>query len=361
MPLLGQFHKKDLEVGRPQRSDMRALVNTDKLRMLFQSYRNGNDAAFLRTAETIIADELASNHHHAATELQQALGKGQGQMSANVRAIELGTSPKDRRSGDDLLSIQESLVTPDRVILSKGTEGKISRVLDEHRGKMQLQKYGYSPKTKLLFWGPPGTGKTLTAHLLAYELGLPIAVLRLNAVISSFLGDTAAHLHRVFNRANSMPMVLLLDEFDAIGKDRDDPHDVGELKRVVNSLLQAMDAFRGTQSILIAASNHQYLLDPGLWRRFDDIIEFPLPNVAERRRLLCLLLNGVRSEFSAAEIGTKMAHLSQADIEHVVKESVKTMILQGRETLRARDITDELKLRRTALTAALRKNRSKVK
>jgi AAA+ superfamily predicted ATPase len=226
---------------------------------------------------------------------------------------------------------------------------------------MQLQKYGYGPKTKLLFWGPPGTGKTLTAHLLAYELGLPIAVLRLNTVISSFLGDTAAHLHRVFSRANSMPMVLLLDEFDAIGKNRDDPHDVGELKRVVNSLLQAMDAFRGTQSILIAASNHQYLLDPGLWRRFDDIVEFPLPSLDERRRLLCLLLNGVQSEFSAAEIGTKMAHLSQADIEHVVKESVKTMILQGREYLRSRDIKDELKLRRSALTAAIRKNRSKVK
>jgi AAA+ superfamily predicted ATPase len=282
-------------------------------------------------------------------------------MNANVRAIESGTSPKDRRSGDDLLSIQESSVTPDRVILSKGTEWKISRVLEEHRGKMQLQKYGYGPKTKLLFWGPPGTGKTLTAHLLAYELGLPIAVLRLNTVISSFLGDTAAHLHRVFSRANSMPMVLLLDEFDAIGKNRDDPHDVGELKRVVNSLLQAMDAFRGTQSILIAASNHQYLLDPGLWRRFDDIVEFPLPSLDERRRLLCLLLNGVQSEFSAAEIGTKMAHLSQADIEHVVKESVKTMILQGREYLRSRDIKDELKLRRSALTAAIRKNRSKVK
>ena len=123
---------------------MRALVSTDKLRMLFHSYRKGNDAAFLRTAETTIADELASNHHHAATELQQALGKGQEQVNANVRAIELGTSPKDRRSGDDLLSIQESSVIPDRVILSKATEGKVSRVLEEHRGKKELQKYGYS-------------------------------------------------------------------------------------------------------------------------------------------------------------------------------------------------------------------------
>src|SRR5690348_8530429 len=113
---------------------MRALVSTDKLRMLFHSYRNRNDAAFLRAAEKIIADELASNHHHAATELQQALGKGQEQMNANVRAIELRTSPKDRRSGNDLLSIQESSVTPDRVILSKATEGKVSRILEEHRG-----------------------------------------------------------------------------------------------------------------------------------------------------------------------------------------------------------------------------------
>jgi AAA+ superfamily predicted ATPase len=133
---------------------------------------------------------------------------------------------------------------------------------------------------------------------LAHELGLPVGVVRLNAVISSFLGDTASHLHRVFNLANTTPMVLLLDEVDAVGKNRDDPNDVGELKRVVNSLLQAMDTFDSSKSIIIAASNHQYLLDPALWRRFDALIEFPLPGKTEREIYLQRLLNGVEFDGS---------------------------------------------------------------
>jgi AAA+ superfamily predicted ATPase len=329
--------------------------------MLFEAYREGNDLAFLRAAETIIAEELASNHHHAATELQRALGRGREQMNASVRALELAASPKDRRSGEDLLWIHESSITPQRVVLAKGTAKKITRVLDEHRGKVQLQKHGYNPKTKLLFWGPPGTGKTLTAHLLAYELGLPVAVLRLNTVISSFLGDTAAHLQRVFNRASSTPMVLLLDEFDAIGKNRDDPHDVGELKRVVNSLLQAIDGFHGNQSILVAASNHQYLLDPGLWRRFDEIVQFPLPEFGEREKFLSLLLGGIKSDSPMAQIARKAARLSYAEIEHVVTESLKTMVLEGRDSLRVRDITEDLRAWRSSIADARRRNGVKTK
>ncbi len=137
---------------------------------------------------------------------------------------------------------------------------------------------------------------------MAHELGLAIGTIRLSSLISSFLGDTASRIDEVFDYANKVPMVVLLDEVDAIGKTRDDSNDVGEVKRVVNSLLQAMDGFSSNQSILIAASNHEYLLDQALWRRFDDVIEFPQPSLMDIRLDLKRLLNGIAVEADLEQV-----------------------------------------------------------
>ena len=331
------------------------MVNAKQLKRLFQAFKEHDDNAFYRTAEALIADELIANHHALAQELQQALGK---QPIKQVAKNGLSLLPKDRRSGDDLVILEESFVNSTQVVFNQETQGKIERVLDEHRKRQQLGKYGYLPKTKLLFWGLPGCGKTVTAKYLAYELGLPVGVVRLNAIISSFLGDTASHLQRVFNLANTTPMVLLLDEVDAVGKNRDDPNDVGELKRVVNSLLQAMDSFDSSKSIIIAASNHQYLLDPALWRRFDALIEFPLPGKTEREIYLQRLLNGVNFDGSLEYIGKNMSSLSYADIQRITVEAIKTMILEGRENLQSQDISEQLKAFKKVTSEAQIKNRN---
>jgi AAA+ superfamily predicted ATPase len=330
------------------------MVANEQLKRLFQAFRNHDDAAFYKAAEALIAEELAANHHALATDLKKALG--QPRESTKPYSNGLRLLPRDRRSGEELVVLQESLVDQTKIILGKETKLKIERVLNEHRKRKQLARYGYAPKTKLLFWGLPGCGKTFTAHYLAYELGLPVGVIQLSAVISSFLGDTASHLQRVFNLANDTPMVLLLDEVDAVGKNRDDRNDVGELKRVVNSLLQAMDTFRSSQSIVIAASNHQYLLDQALWRRFDDIIHFPLPGRLERDAYLKTLLNGVHFDGSPANLSKSMSSLSYADIQRVTVEAIKTMILEGREHLQSQDVTEQLRAYRNAIAAA----RSKV-
>ena len=153
-------------------------------------------------------------------------------------------------------------------------------------------------------------------------------------------------------------MVLLLDEVDAVGKNRDDPNDVGELKRVVNSLLQAMDTFNSSKSIIIAASNHQYLLDPALWRRFDDLIEFSLPGKTEREIYLQRLLNGVNFDGSLEYIVKNMSSLSYADIQRITVEAIKTMILEGRENLQSRDISEQLKAFKKVTSEAKIKNRN---
>lgn len=335
---------------------MRTLVSSDKLRTLFEAHRDRNEQAFERAASSIISEELAANHHASATELRRALaGTPNVEHKNGGRHREMRSVPKDRREGEDLLWMQDSSVSPEQVTLAADTASRVARVLEEHRQRQRLLSHGYRPKSKLLFWGPPGTGKTLTAFLLAHELGLPVGVLRLSTVISSFLGDTASHLQRIFSRASASPMVLLLDEVDALGKNRDDPHDVGELKRVVNSFLQAMDAFRAADSILIAASNHQYLLDPALWRRFDDVVPFTMPELEQRRLFLKRLLSGVRFTGSVSQLASQMTRLSYADIERVSVEAVKTMLLEDRETLSSRDILAELRTWKSAVHGARRR------
>lgn len=328
-----------------------SMSDAGRLKLLFKAFRERDEPAFYKAAEAIIADELAANHHAMATDLQKALG------SAKVNAARpngLMALPKDRRDAADLISLKESSVDRTQVILTKETETKIERILSEHHHRNRLARRGYSPKSKLMFWGPPGCGKTFTAYYLAHELGLPVGVLRLNAVISSFLGDTASHLQRVFDFANKTPMVLLLDEVDAVGKNRDDRNDVGELKRIVNSLLQAMDTFTSDRSLLIAATNHQYLLDPALWRRFDDIVSFPMPTQKDIEQYLKRLLNGVRLKGTVTSLAKAMTSLSFADAEHLTIEGVKTMILADREELEAADVIDQVNAHRRDIAAALR-------
>ena len=159
--------------------------------------------------------------------------------------------------------------------------------------------------------GPSGCGKTTAAEALAAELGLPLVVIRLDAVVSSYLGETAANLGKVFEFLVKGQYVALFDEFDALGKERSDVSEHGELRRVVNAFLQMMDAYRG-RTILVAATNHEQLLDSALWRRFDEVLLFERPNTEQLRRLLAVKLRPVRHDLPVASTKflTKFAGMS---------------------------------------------------
>jgi len=174
----------------------------------------------------------------------------------------------------------------DDIVLSPSNIRSFVALLQEFRQADRLRRHGLEIRSKLLFCGPPGCGKTITAEAFAFELGLPLYVAKLDMIISSFLGETASNLRKVFEAAANQPSVLFLDEFDALARARTDSSEHNELRRVVNSLLQMIDRHR-TRGFLIAATNLEESLDTAIWRRFDEVILFDLPKEREIRSLTC--------------------------------------------------------------------------
>ena len=327
------------------------MASPDRLLQLFHAYREQDDSSFRRAAEALISEEVMANHHALASQLQKALGPSRnGGKLTKLRQLRA-----EERTENGLLFFPRIGSEDMRVLFCPETKQQVHRVLEEHRQRLRLAEHGYLPKSKLLFWGPPGCGKTLSARFLSQQLGLPLGVLRLSAAVSYYLGETASRIQQAFDLAASRPMVLFLDEIDAIAKDRDEGNDIGELKRVVNSLLQAMDGFQSSHSVLLAASNHQYLLDDAAWRRFDAIIHFPLPGASERAKFLSNLLNGVVVSGSLASAIKATEGLSFADIEKAAVDAIKTMILSDRRELQASDVLDEVKAIKTTTAKARRR------
>lgn len=329
------------------------MIKDEHLLRLIRAHAQKEDQAFSAVTEAIIKDVLASNRHTLATQIQKALGESD-RGSKKRNASFLTQLPKSCQDEEPLINLRESKVSEEQVILSGRPKAQILRLFDEHHQKTKLAEYGYTPKTKILFWGPSGCGKSLTAAFVAHELGLPLGTVRLNAVISSYLGDTASHIQRLFDMAEQMPMVLFLDEIDSIAKQRDDPNDVGELKRIVNSLLQAIDSFETSDSIVIAASNHQYLLDPAVWRRFDDIIGFPIPSKSERELYVKTLMSGVTLKGSFSGIVKALEGLSFADIKRILIESVKTALLNNEESVSNTAIIEQIRFHKKSTEDALK-------
>ena len=196
------------------------------------------------------------------------------------------SAPIDKETGAPLASIiLPKTAEATYPIFNEELARGVNTLLDEWRHVDELRAAGVRPALATMLFGAPGTGKTMLAHYVASQLELPLVVARLDGLISSFLGTTARNISTLFSFANRYKCVLLLDEFDAVAKLRDDPHELGEIKRVVNTLLQCIDN-RASTGFTIAITNHESLLDPAVWRRFDLRISVPKPNVATRQEIL---------------------------------------------------------------------------
>jgi len=319
------------------------MANGKILRQLIRAGSIGDSKAFRSVSEAIIKDERQKQHHLLANDLEQILyGEHLQQAPKNSNRL-IPNAPVDKERGLPLLDIKQPQRSLEEIILPELSILALEELLEEHRRSDILSSYGMKASSKVMFYGPPGCGKTLAAEVIAFELERPLAIVRLDALVSSFLGETAANLRKVFDFIADHPMVVLFDEFDAIGKERGDSGEHGELRRVVNAVLQMMDAYQG-QSLILAATNHEQILDNAIWRRFDEIIEIPLPNTNHVSQLLKLKLRGVRRqfEFDDKQLINKLANKSGADIERIVRRATKRMILRSQEFLTIKDIKNAI-------------------
>ena len=306
------------------------------LRKLIQAGVNAPNDEFRTVAEQVIREEREKKHHLLANDLESILYGETSSSSRTFSSSKIPALPTDREGQLPLLDVREPVRSFSDIVLTKENHQVLERVLQEQGRRDVLASYGLKPAQKLLFCGPPGCGKTLAAEVLAAELGLPIVLVRFDAVVSSLLGETAANLRKVFDFLETGRYVALFDEFDAIAKDREDASEHGELRRVVNAFLQMIDGYRG-DSLLLAASNHEGLLDKALWRRFDEVLFYRLPTLPDIRKVAAVKLRGVRLNFDTDKnpvIG-KLKGLAHADIERVLIRAIKEMILLGRDFLDA--------------------------
>jgi len=308
------------------------------LRKLIKAGVSGDSEAFRRVSATVIDDERQKQHHLLANDLEQILYGEDLSRSAMPRSF-VPDIPLDKERGLPLLELRQTQRSLSEIVLPSSSQLALEELIEEHRRSDVLASFGLKASGKVMFYGPPGCGKTLAAEVIAFELDRPLAIVRLDTLVSSFLGETAANLRKVFDFIAGYPMVALFDEFDAIGKERGDSGEHGELRRVVNALLQMMDAYQG-QSLLLAATNHEQILDSAIWRRFDDTIQIPVPGAQEVHRLLQMKLRGVRREFEhdEEELLAIFENKTGADIERVVRRAIKRMILRRKEFLSVGDL-----------------------
>jgi SpoVK/Ycf46/Vps4 family AAA+-type ATPase len=328
------------------------MARGDLLIKLFKGFKNADNNAFLEAASVIIEDEEKKQHNILANELKRILNGSLSLALPDFRTT-ANTLPRDTDKGTELLDVKR----PDRyfrdLILSDKQIEPIRDVLDEYQQRDVLEANGLKARTKLLFCGPPGCGKTATAEAISSELGLPLLYVRFDSVVSSLLGETASNLRKVFDFASKGTWVLFFDEFDAIGRSRDDAVEHGELKRVVNTFLQLLDNFQ-SYSIVIAATNFEQVLDPALWRRFDEIVRFDKPDQAQVKKLLEKFFAGkMKTELDFAEQIEAFLGLTHAEIERICLDSLRKMALRGSRQLNKEDIGKALtnqQRRRQALT-----------
>ena len=281
-----------------------------------------------------------------AEELRALIDKAKAQRPASTAPI-----PLNRPRGElaDLLSVSYPKTKIADMVLGPLAAAKLARVIREHKSIRPIRNHGLAPRRKLLLVGEPGTGKTLTASALSGELGLPLFAVHLDGLISKFMGATGAKLRLVFDAIAQTRAVYLFDEFDSIGSERGLNNDVGEIRRVVSTFLQMVEQDH-SDSLIIAATNHIALLDRALFRRFDDIIRFEMPN-AERAKLVLQtrLINFKPANINWTAMAKLAAGLSYADITHACEDAIKDVLISGRDVISQVDVASALRERRSTM------------
>lgn len=294
------------------------MATADQVKNLIKAHIEQDDERFKTTVLQIAANEARHGHDSFARELKQYADKIGTKKNKLIRLnnVENGmllvTIPSERFSD---------------LVVSREIEERIERLLVEYRNREKLRQYGLSNRRKILIEGRPGTGKTFTASVIASELDLPLYTVQMDKVVTKFMGETSAKLRQIFDAISTTTGVYFFDEFDAIGADRSLDNEVGEARRILNSFLQFIEQDT-SDSIIIAATNNQKLLDQALFRRFDDVLHYAMPTSDEVKRLFETRLSAFDDFFTVSDDVIDMAaKLSHAEIIRVCDDAIKNSIL----------------------------------
>jgi AAA+ superfamily predicted ATPase len=252
------------------------MARSDLLINLVKAGVSGDTGTFNRTVDAIVAEERAKQHNVVADQLERVVRTTNGNGPSNV----IRHAPESGHRARDFISEIMPRRRLDDLVLPETTLLATKQLIEEQQRGNLLRSHSLEPRHRILLVGPPGNGKTTLAEAIAESLAVPFFVVRYEGMIGSFLGETAARLKRVFEYARTTPCVLFFDEFDAVGKERGDKHETGEIKRVVTSLLMQIDDLP-SYVVVIAATNHAELLDRAVWRRFQLRLPLPAPSLKQ--------------------------------------------------------------------------------
>lgn len=306
------------------------MTRSDLLLSLVRAGSKGDRVLFRRSLEAIVTEEREKNHNILANRLAEYL---------NAPAVQDALSPPSNGHGglDQLLYQRAPALSLDDLVLPIGVVRVVREVVEEQDRRDLLRSHGLEPRHRMLLVGPPGNGKTSLAEAIAYELMVPLFVVRYESIIGSYLGETSQRLRKAIDFARGNRCVLFFDEFDAIAKERGDTHETGEIKRVVSSLLMQIDDLP-SHVFVVAASNHPELLDRAVWRRFQVRLELPAPSPKQVREWLCRLAAQVDADLTAVLPGleAQFKGASYSDLESLSEDVLRAVVLAGSEADAAR-------------------------
>ena len=310
------------------------MANAEQIKALIRSYADRDDARFCAVAMQVAADQARKGKHDLAAEIQKLVDSIRGRSAISSLGPKIMPIASPRGELSDLLFVEQPEVRLSSMVLSTRLRKKLDRTLQEQRRSSVLAAQNLHPRRKLLFIGPPGCGKTMAAAALAGELGIPLLTVRMESLITKFLGETSAKLALVFQAISDTRAVYLFDEFDSIGLERGASSDVGETRRILNTFLSLSEKVGGT-SLLIAATNHATGLDKALFRRFDDFLEFGLPDDKLIRELISIRIapqrfNALERDKSLSEIVPAAKGFSFADISKCCEDALEKAVIEDR-------------------------------
>ena len=320
------------------------MATADQVKALVRSHAEGDDSHFYAVAMQVAARAAKSGQSRFALELREVIdeAKAASQRAGGHRPRPVPVvQPRGDLAG--LLSVSYPSHRMNDLVVDPAVRESMERVLTEQRQQDRLREHGFEPLHTLLFIGPPGTGKTLSASVLAGELRLPLFLIRLEALITKYMGETAAKLRLIFDAVEETRGIYLFDEVDALAGDRSSTNDVGEIRRVLNSFLQFLEQ-EGSSSLVVATTNHPQLLDRAVFRRFGAVVTFPLPTPQITRQLVRARLSSLGTRNLAWKAVDEAAEgLSHAEVTVACEQAAKQAILSGARRVTTATLVNALK------------------